>query len=117
MATRVPAQDGKGDLARLLATEERLEQMVARARLEAERMVAEARAQAAAHDAATGAELDRAVREMSDRVARDQAQRAAALATARAAEAARFDSISDAQIAELARYVVRRVIGGVAEPA
>lgn len=111
MATRVPVQDGKGDLARLLATEERLEQLVVGARAEAERVVAAAQAQAAAREAALAAQLDAEVRKMTEAVAAERSRREAELAATLRAEAARFDAIPGARIAELAGYVVRRVIG------
>ena len=111
MATKVSAQDGKGDLARLLSTEQRLEQLVVQARAEAARILADAQARAEARDTATRAELDRAVRDLTEGIATERAQRKSALEAALAGEAARFDAVTNERIAELARYVVRRVIG------
>ena len=101
------------DVHTLLATERRLEEMLAEARREAERIVAEARASAAtATDLADG-ELARRGREVEADVEREEE----ALAEAATKVVATVERALAERLGELATFVVERliadVIGGV----
>ena len=106
--------EATGDLARLLSTEARLEEMLARARAEAGVLVSAAREAAGARDRELAARMTDEVARVERDVTEEQSHRETALRNEAAAEAARFAALSPAQIEGLARYVVRRVIG--AEP-
>lgn len=80
MARRVQVPPSSGaDLAALLATEQRLEQALAVARVEADRVRDEARARAAEVERAAEATLSAAVTTMEAEVARDTATQLATL--------------------------------------
>jgi hypothetical protein len=100
-----------GDLAQLLATEQRLEAMVVRAKDEATALVAAARAEAAARDADGATELDAGLRKLEAGVAADRLRREAELAETMRREAQFFDDVGAHRVEALARYVVARVIG------
>jgi hypothetical protein len=106
--------DGRGDLARLLATERRLEEAVARAREEAAALVARAREDAAAREGAAVAEFAAASRRLEATITAEQRRREVELAAQQRAEVERFNAVSADRVDALARYVVARVIG--AEP-
>jgi len=94
------------DVDALLATERRLEEMLADARREAERIVAEARAEAvAAHDVADG-ELARRAREVEVDVEREEK----AIAEAAAKGVATVERTLAERLDELAALVVDRLI-------
>jgi vacuolar-type H+-ATPase subunit H len=104
-----PAPDSA--LARLLATEARLETMLAECRAVAEARVRDAEAGAARRLGDVETELLDATHEMEARLARERRERLAS-ATARATAAlAAFEQLNDATVATLADWVVTQVIG------
>jgi hypothetical protein len=103
--------DGKGDLARLLETERRLEEIVAGARDEAAALVTRAREDAAAREAAVATEFAGALREIEAGIAAERQRREGELAETMGAEARRFDAIGAERVDALAHYVIARVIG------
>jgi hypothetical protein len=103
--------DGRGDLARLLATEQRLEAMVVHARAEAAALVATARSEAAAREAAVATELESGLRELEAGIAAEGRRREADLAETMRQEAQYFDEVGADRVQTLARYVVGRIIG------
>ena len=112
MQTKTPRAEPAPDsaLARLLATEARLETMLAERRAAAEARVRAAEAGAARRLDEVEAELAAAAREIETRLARERADRMAA-ATERATAALRaFEQLDDAMVASLAEWVVGQVI-------
>ncbi len=103
--------DGKGDLARLLETEQRLEEIVVRAREEAAALVTRAREEAAAREAAVATEFEAGLRELEAGIAAERQSRETELTAATRQEAHRFDAVGADRVNALARYVVARVIG------
>jgi hypothetical protein len=103
--------DGRGDLAQLLATEQRLEAMVMRAKDQAAALVATARAEAAAREATVATELEAGLRELEARIAADQGRREEELAETMRQETRSFDEVGADRVEALARYVVARIIG------
>jgi vacuolar-type H+-ATPase subunit H len=101
-----------GDLARLLDTETRLEQALQRARDEATRLVTEAREAARARETALGAELEAAAQRLEAEIASQRDRTAREIADAARRDTERFDGVTVERIAEVARRVVERVIGG-----
>ena len=99
------------DLDRLVETERRLEAAVAEARREAERIVTAAREEACLREQ----RLERECQEALDAVRADiEAERDREIAEIGADAARRvraFDTVPAERVAELARYVVDRVIG------
>lgn len=106
--------EATGDLARLLSTEARLEEMLTHARTEAAALVSAAREAAGARDQEFATRMADEVARVERDVTEERSRRETALRNEAAAEAARVAALSPAQIDGLARYVVRRVIG--AEP-
>lgn len=109
----VPSE-GAGDLARLLDTEARLEEMLRHAREEAAGLVAHARAAAAEREAALAADLEALGRTLEASIAEERHRHEEKLADSARREAQAFDEAGPDRIEALARYVVERVIG--AEP-
>lgn len=99
-----------GDMARLLATEVRLDAMLRQAQLEAEALVAAAREAAAARDASLETELAAAADRQAQEIIADRARREAAIAVEAQASAARYTAIPPDQIARLSGVVVNRLL-------
>jgi hypothetical protein len=103
-----PAPDSA--LARLLATEARLETMLVECRAAAEARVREAETSATGRLGEVKAEIAKAAREIESRLARERTDRLAS-ATARAtADTAAFERLDDARVAALAEWVVEQVV-------
>ena len=102
----------QSDLTRLLEVEARLERMLQRARDEAARLVAEAHTAAQARDEALGAELEEEGRRLETEIAAERERRVQKIVEAGRREAERLERVTAEQIAEVARYVVDRVIEG-----
>jgi len=111
MATATSVPDSKGDLARLLATEQRLEQLVTDARARAETIIATARALAAKRESDMAAELAAATRQLESTLAAERAARQAELERQLAEDRLRFENVSATTIDAMAAYVVSRVVG------
>jgi hypothetical protein len=101
------------DLARLLETEARLEEMLRGTREEATGLVAAAREAAVAREAALAAQVEADGRRLEETLHADYERRVADAAAAAGREAERLDRVGDEQVAVLARHVVSRVIGTV----
>jgi vacuolar-type H+-ATPase subunit H len=101
-----------GDLARLLDTEARLEQVLQHARDEATRLVAEAREAARACEAALGAELEAAAQRLAAEIAGERDRAAVEITAAARRDTERLAAVTGERIRDLARRVVERVIGG-----
>jgi len=117
MHTKTPRAEPAPDsaLARLLATEARLEAMLAECSTAAEARVRDAEAGAARRLDDVETELAVATREMEARLARERADRMAS-ATARATAAlAAFERLDEATVATLADWVVGQVIGAAGD--
>ena len=87
------------ELDRLIDTEQRNDTLVRRAREEAEAMVQQAQAAAAEREAALATVVQQLIRDTEASLAAELARRSAVIATNGAAAAARFDAVTDAQIA------------------
>ena len=101
-----------GDLARLLETETRLAATLGVAREAAARLVAEARASAQARADALDADLDEAGRRLEAEIAAERERRVQEIVEAGRREEERLEQVTPERIAEVARYVVDRVIEG-----
>lgn len=108
----VEAQREPSDLTRLLEVEAGLERMLQGARDEAARLVAEARTAAREREDALGAELEEAGRRLETEMVAERERRVQEIEDAGNREVERFEHVMPERIAELARYVVDRVIEG-----
>jgi len=99
-----------GSLAQLLATEARLDAAVADARERAAARVAEARARAAALTEGLAAELAALETERLEHRARDLARRRSEIEAETDRIVARFEGLSDRDVATLADWLVERVL-------
>jgi len=97
-------------MARLLATEVRLDAMLRQAQQEAEALVAAAREAAAALDASLETELAAAADRQAEEITADRARRESAIAVEAQASAARFTAIPPDQITRLSEVVVDRLL-------
>lgn len=100
----------QSDLTRLLEAEVRLERMLRRAREETARLVAEAHTAARAHEEALGAELEEAGQRLEAEIAAERDRRVGEMVEAARHEVERLEQVAPERIAELARFVVDRVI-------
>jgi len=103
--------EGTGDLARLLNTEARLDDVLRQARDEAAGLVASARDRAAAREAALAAALDALVGELETVIEAERRHQHEEIVESARQQARAFDEAGAAQIDALAHYVVDRVIG------
>lgn len=103
-----------GALARLLAAEARLEQMLADRRADAEREVEAARVRAREVLDGLDAELAAEARVTAGQEERRRAEAVARLETASARALARWRAVDGPEVERLADWVVRQVIDGVA---
>jgi vacuolar-type H+-ATPase subunit H len=99
------------DLTRLLDTEHGLEEMLRSTREEAARLVAAAREEAVAREAALATQLEADAHRLEDALQAEYQRRAADTAAQASHEAERLEGVPAEQVAALAGYVVRRVIG------
>lgn len=100
-------------LSRLLQTETELDSMLEETRQEAARLIAEARAEAEERVQQFEIELDTADRALRQEI---EFERDEAIATIRAeakSQIEKLDGLEERTVAELARYVVERLVGGV----
>lgn len=98
------------DLGQLLAAETRLERLVADARAEAARLTAETEAHAGARERALDAELKEEEARLRTRLEEERRGREAAVRAEAEAAAARYEAITDEQVSRIARDVVARVV-------
>ena len=112
-SARQAAAHPQGDLARLLETEQRLEDRVAAARAEAADGVVRAQQAAAQEDAATDAQLAAAGQALDATLAEEGRRRGAEIAAAAEAEVQAYDRVPAARIAAIAQALgARFLIGG-----
>jgi hypothetical protein len=103
------------DLARLIATEERLDEALRTARAQAGALVEEARARAREREAALEAELQEAALRLSAETSAERGRREQEVARAAQARVALLEAISAVRIEQAAREVVARLVA--VEPA
>jgi hypothetical protein len=100
-----------GDLSRLIETERRLEREVAAAREQADRVVADAVTAARAREQALDADLEEEVSAVEAGIAAERARDEDAIVTAARRAVERFDGVTGEEVAEIAGWLVARVIG------
>ena len=106
-----PPSEGAADLARLLDSEARLEEMLCGARAQAAGLVTAARDAAAAREAALTSNLDAICHELEVTIEDERQRQEQEVAEAARRDAVRFEQTSPEQIEALAHYVVERVVG------
>ena len=115
MARAEPTQPASpattADLALLVEIEEQLETKLALAREQAQRLVAAARAEAEARTRAENQALHEAREQFQSEVEAERGRRATELLADGSRQAARFDGVPEARIAELAGLVLARLVG------
>lgn len=104
------------DLDRLIATEQRLDEKLRRAREEAARLVQEAQAAARAREAELAAELEAAAQRFAAETAAERERRVQAVRDEAVAHVQRYEGVTAARVSHAARDVVARLVGGE-EPA
>jgi vacuolar-type H+-ATPase subunit H len=104
------------DLDRLIATEQRLDEKLRRAREEAARLVQEAQAAARAREAEVSAELEEAAQRSATETAAERERRVREVREEAVAKVKRFEDVSAARVSRAARDLVARLVGG-GEPA
>jgi vacuolar-type H+-ATPase subunit H len=108
----VPARD----LARLLATERRLDERLHAAQTEAELLVTHAREDAERREAALAAELERDEQRLTERVTRDRRKREQEIADAATRQIAAYRDVSPERLALLARQLGNRLLDDETAP-
>jgi hypothetical protein len=98
------------DLSRLLAAEAALERLLADARTEAARIVAEAVAVAAERERSLDKELQAAAGALQARLDAERDGREAELRAAAEADAARYEKISATRVTAVAQRVIARLL-------
>lgn len=98
------------DLERLIAAEEKNEALIAAARAEAEVILAAATREAAAREAALRQAVEQGVAEAERSLAAEQAQRIADLGEAARRTVARYDGVTEAQIAAVVPALIERLL-------
>jgi len=104
------------DLDRLIATEQRLDEKLRRAREEATRLVQEAQAAAGTREAKIAAELEEAAQRFATETAAERAQRVRQVREEAVAKVKRYEGVTPERVARAARDVVDRLVAGE-EPA
>ncbi|HSD31514.1 MAG TPA: hypothetical protein VLB49_06360 [Gemmatimonadales bacterium] len=104
------------DLDRLIATEQRLDEKLRRAREESARLVQEAQAAARAREAEVAAELEAAAQRFAAETAAERERRVREVQAEAVAKVKRYEGVSAARVTQAARDVVARLVGGE-EPA
>jgi len=113
MARRVAADSASGApdaLARLIAEEQSLEAMLARARQDASTMLADARAETAAEQAQVQQRIEAEAKAARHARAESRQARVAAIAAESGRDAARYDAVSDDEVDALAEWVIARLL-------
>lgn len=98
------------DLEQLIATEQRLDETLRRARAAAAQLVEEAKSAASRAEAALAADIEAAAMAMAARAAAERREREAAIAREAAEEVARADGVSPTRIRDLAQDLVNRLM-------
>jgi vacuolar-type H+-ATPase subunit H len=100
------------DLERLIATEQRLDEALQRARAEADARIQEAEAAARRADAELEMELEQRGRTALAEAAQARRRAEEDIAGRTAQSVARYQAVSDGQVARAADGVVRRLVAG-----
>ena len=98
------------DLEQLIATEQRLDETLRRARAAAAQVVEEAKSAASRAEAALAADIEAATVALATRAATERRDHEAAIAREAAEEVARADGVSPARVRGLARDLVNRLV-------
>lgn len=104
------------DLDRLIATEQRLDEQLRRAREEAARLVREAEAAARARETEVAAELEAAAQRFATETAAERERRVREVREEAVASVKRYEGVTAARVSLAARDVVARLVEGE-EPA
>lgn len=105
------------DLDRLIATEQRLDEKLRRAREEAARLVQDAQAAVRAHEAELATELEAAAQRFATETAAERERRVREVREEAVAKVKRYEDVSAARVSRAARDVVARLVGGEAPAA
>jgi len=100
-----------GDLRRLIATEQRSEAVLAKARYEAEEIVSRAREAAQSADADSAREIERAAEDLRRRLGDERVREERAIEAETKRVTQHYDGIPESVIARLAALVTSRLIG------
>lgn len=98
------------ELEQLIATEQRLDEALRRARAEATRVTEEARAAASLAEAALAADIESAAGAMALAAATERRDREAAIAREAAEQVARTDGVAETRIRALAQDLVNLLV-------
>ncbi len=112
-----PAPPASGDLAHLLEAETRFAGKLESARLQAARLLEEARAAAAADEARFGAEQEAAESELATRIEAEVRTRLSRMEQAARVRIALYSGIGPLEQATLVQLVLRRLLGSPAATA
>jgi vacuolar-type H+-ATPase subunit H len=104
------------DLNRLIATEERLDEALRRARDEAAQIVAAARTAGQHAESELACELKTAAERLTTEIAVERARREQEIREQTAAAVARYAAVSPERITAVARELVDRLVAGAATP-
>ena len=107
--TSTVAPPPQGDLARLLETEQRLEERLRAARAEAEALVAQARRDAETRDAALAAEIAAEEKRVADALETERRRREAEIAADAEREALEYERAPAALLSAVARALADRI--------
>ena len=113
-ASRGPNSPAGEELGRLIETERRLAARVEAARAEARVLLDRARAEAATVGAEAERRIAAARRDVEERLAAEYATRGVEIDQEGSRRASRFASASDAQVEELARFALARLLSAPA---
>ena len=102
--------DEKGDFARLLETERRLEEQLGRAHAEADALVAQAQAAAAEREAALAAELEGEEQLADERLGREHRKREQEIAGDAQRQIDAYQRIPARRLSEVAKTLARRLL-------
>lgn len=105
------------DLDRLIATEQRLDEALRRAREEAAGLVQAAQAAARQREAELAAELEATAQRFATETAAERERREREVGEEAAAQVARYEAIPAGRITQAARDVVDRLVAGGEEAA
>jgi hypothetical protein len=99
------------DLDQLIATEQRLDESLRRARADAARLIEEAKEASRRAEAALAADIAAAAGAMAVAAATERREREAAIAREAAEQVARYDDVPATRIRALAQDVVDQLVG------
>lgn len=105
-----PAAAPQGDLARLLATEQRLEERLRAARAEGAAVVAQAQQAGAKEEATLESQLAEAGRHLDESLAAEAQRRTAEIAEGAEREVRAYQRVSAARLAAVARALAERFL-------